>query len=71
MNFTKTTLKNGLRIITVPMKDNSTVTVMSLVEAGSNYESKDKNGISHFLEHVCFKGTEKRPSSSVINIELD
>jgi predicted Zn-dependent peptidase len=71
MNFTKTTLKNGLRIITVPMKDNSTVTVMSLVEAGSNYESKDKNGISHFLEHMCFKGTEKRPSSSVINIELD
>ena len=71
MSFTKTTLKNGLRIITVPMKDNSTVTVMSLVEAGSNYESKDKNGISHFLEHVCFKGTEKRPTSSVINIELD
>jgi predicted Zn-dependent peptidase len=71
MNFTKTTLKNGLRIITVPMKDNATVTVMSLVEAGSNYETKDKNGISHFLEHMCFKGTEKRPSSSIINIELD
>ena len=71
MSFTKTTLKNGLRIITVPMKDNSTVTVMSLVEAGSNYEDKDKNGISHFLEHMCFKGTEKRASSSVINIELD
>ena len=71
MSFTKTTLKNGLRIITVPMKDNATVTVMSLVEAGSNYETKDKNGISHFLEHMCFKGTEKRPSSSMINIELD
>lgn len=71
MNFTKTTLKSGLRIITVPMKDNSTVTVMSLVEAGSNYESKDKNGISHFLEHMCFKGTEKRPSASIINTELD
>jgi predicted Zn-dependent peptidase len=71
MSFTKTTLKNGLRIITVPMKDNSTVTVMSLVEAGSNYETKDINGISHFLEHMCFKGTEKRPSSSVINVELD
>lgn len=71
MNFTKTTLKNGLRIITVPMKDNATVTVMVLVEAGSNYESKEKNGISHFLEHVCFKGTEKRVSSSSINYELD
>jgi len=71
MSFTKTILKSGLRIITVPMKDNSTVTVMCLVETGSNYETKDKNGISHFLEHMCFKGTEKRLSSSVINIELD
>lgn len=71
MTFTKTTLKNGLRIITVPMKDNETVTVMALVEAGSNYETKDINGISHFLEHMCFKGTEKRPAASVINSELD
>lgn len=71
MNFTKTTLKNGLRIITVPMKDNETVTVMSLVEAGSNYETKNINGISHFLEHMCFKGTEKRPTAAIINNELD
>ena len=71
MNYTKTILKNGLRIITVPMKDNETVTVMTLVEAGSNYEPKDINGISHFLEHMCFKGTEKRPSAKVINNELD
>ncbi len=70
-NFKKTTLRNGLRIVTVPMKDNDTVTVMVVVEAGSNYENKDINGISHFLEHVCFKGTEKRPSSALINHELD
>mgnify|MGYP001609651397 CR=1 FL=1 len=36
---------------------------MSLVEAGSEYETKDKNGISHFLEHMFFKGTLKRPTS--------
>ena len=71
MNYKKTTLKNGLRIITVPMKDNNTTTVMVLVEAGSNYEDKKNNGISHFLEHVCFKGTDKRPTSAVINHELD
>ena len=71
MKFTKTKLKNGLRVITVPMKDNQTVTVLVLVETGSKYETKAKNGISHFLEHMCFKGTEKRPSSHAISAELD
>ena len=71
MNYTKTKLKNGLRVITVPMKDNPTVTVLVLVETGSKYETKAKNGISHFLEHMCFKGTEMRPSAYVISSELD
>ncbi len=71
MNYTKTKLKNGLRVITVPMKDNPTVTVLVLVETGSKYETKQKNGISHFLEHMCFKGTEKRPSAHAISAELD
>lgn len=71
MNFKKTKLKNGLRIITVPMKDNPTVTVLVLVETGSKYETKEKNGISHFLEHMCFKGTEKRPTAHAISSELD
>ncbi len=63
--------KNGLRIITVPMKDNPTVTVLVLVGTGSDYESKNINGISHFLEHMCFKGTTKRPSARIIAEELD
>lgn len=71
MNYKKTVLDNGLRVITVPMKDNPTVTVFVLVEAGSKYETKDKNGISHFLEHMCFKGTKKRPGNSDISTELD
>ena len=71
MKSYKKTLPNGLRIITVPMKDTSTVTAYVLVDAGSKYEAKVENGISHFLEHVCFKGTKKRPSSKDINIELD
>ncbi len=71
MKAYKKVLPNGLRIITVPMKDTSTVTAYVLVDAGSKYEAKIENGISHFLEHVCFKGTEKRPSSKDINIELD
>ncbi len=71
MNFKKKTLKNGLRIIIVPIKDAPSVTVMSMIEAGSEYESKDKNGISHFLEHMFFKGTKKRPKSIDISKEFD
>ncbi|PIP68893.1 hypothetical protein CO033_00865 [Candidatus Nomurabacteria bacterium CG_4_9_14_0_2_um_filter_32_10] len=71
MKFKKTILKNGLRVIIVPMKDNPTVTVLVLVEAGSKYETKKVNGISHFLEHMCFKGTVKRPRAIDISKELD
>ncbi len=71
MQFTKKVLKNGLRVVTVPMQDNPTVTVLVLVEAGSKYETKKVNGISHFLEHMCFKGTVKRPKAIDISRELD
>ena len=67
----KKTYKNGLRVVTVPMKDNPTVTVLVLVGTGSDYEPKDINGISHFLEHMCFKGTVKRPTAQSISHELD
>ena len=67
----KKTYKNGLRVVTIPMKDNPTVTVLVLVGTGSDYEPKEINGISHFLEHMCFKGTTKRPTSKSISLELD
>ena len=71
MKFSKKILQNGLRVVTIPMKDNPTVTVLVLVEAGSKYEIKKVNGISHFLEHMCFKGTVKRPKAVDISKELD
>ncbi len=71
MQFKKTTLKNGLRVITVPMIDNPSVTVLVMVEAGSKYESKEINGLSHFLEHMVFKGTPQRPKAIDISRELD
>lgn len=71
MKFSKKVLSNGLRVIVVPMKDNPTATVLVLVEAGSKYETKKVNGISHFLEHMCFKGTIKRPKGIDISKELD
>lgn len=71
MKFTKTMLDNGLRIITVPLADNQAVTVLVMVEAGSKYETKDISGLSHFLEHMCFKGTQKRPTAVDMSRELD
>lgn len=71
MNFKKTTLSNGLRIITVPTKGNPSVMFLVMVETGSNYETKAQNGLSHFLEHMCFKGTTNRPKTSDIAKELD
>src|SRR5450756_460252 len=71
MKFSKKVLKNGLRVVTIPMKDNGTAPVLVLVEPGSKYEEKKVNGISHFLEHMCFKGTIKRPRAIDISKELD
>ena len=69
--FKKTTLKNGLRIITVPQKSTQAVTVLALVGTGSKYEKKEISGISHFLEHMFFKGTKKKPDKITIAETLD
>jgi len=69
--FKKTFLKNGLRIITIPLKNTQAVTVLVLVATGSKYETKEINGISHFLEHMLFKGTKQRPSATKVAEMLD
>ncbi len=71
MNYKKTTLKNGLRILTVPMEGTQTATVMVMVGVGSRYESEKQAGLSHFVEHMLFKGTAKRPTAQSITEELD
>ncbi len=71
MKFNENTLSNGLKIITVPMTDNPAVTILVMVSTGSKYEKKETNGLSHFLEHMVFKGTPKRPKSIDISKELE
>ena len=66
-----TTLKNGLKVITVPMKQVESMTLMIGVGAGSRYETEKTNGLSHFLEHMVFKGTSKRPTTLDISLALD
>lgn len=70
-NYKKTILGNGLRVITIEKPDSLASTVLVLVEAGSEYETKKINGLSHFLEHMCFKGTTRRPKSIDISGQLD
>lgn len=57
-----TKLTSGLRVLTIPQQNTRTVTVLLLVGTGSKYEEKRINGVSHFLEHMFFKGTKKRPT---------
>jgi predicted Zn-dependent peptidase len=67
----KTVFRNGLRLLTIPVKDVKTLSLFVVVGAGSNYEEKGVGGISHFLEHMMFKGTKKRPDTKHISEELD
>lgn len=69
--YKKTTLKNGLRIITVPQKETKAATVLVLVKTGSKYEEKEISGISHFLEHMLFKGTKKKKKPRDVVEDLD
>jgi predicted Zn-dependent peptidase len=69
--FKKSKLKNGIRLITVPMKSTKTVAVLVMVGTGSKNENEKNRGISHFLEHMFFKGTKKRPITLDISKELD
>jgi len=63
--------KNGLRALVIPIEENPTVSVMVMTATGSNYENEDNSGVSHFLEHLLFKGTVKRPASKIISEEFE
>ncbi len=67
----KIVLANGLRVLLIPQPGNSAATVLILVEAGSEYETKRLSGVSHFLEHLMFKGTVNRPKPGMIMHELE
>lgn len=71
MRFEKKTLENGVRVVVVPMPSSLTTTVLVLTATGSKYETKPISGVSHFLEHMCFKGTKKRPTAAAVSEELD
>jgi predicted Zn-dependent peptidase len=69
--FEKITLKNGLRIVIIPQPSSQAVTVLALAGTGSKYETKEISGISHFLEHMYFKGTKKKPNALMVSETMD
>ena len=71
MKYNVHTLKNGLRVVLVPMQGTETATVIVMSGTGSRYEDRRENGLAHFLEHMFFKGTKKRQSARAISEELD
>lgn len=71
INFEKYTLKNGLTVVLVPVKNVFSVDLKLCVRVGSQYERKEISGISHLLEHMNFKGTEKKPDSISLIKELE
>ncbi len=72
MTIRETTLDNGLRIVTAEMADARSLTVNIVVGTGSRFEDyKTNGGVSHFLEHLLFKGSEKYPSAQVIAEAID
>ncbi len=71
MYYSRKVLNNGLRVLTIPMPSFESATVLVMVGAGSRYETKEISGISHFLEHMAFKGTQKRPNAMEISSVID
>ena len=69
--YSRTTLSNGLRVLTAPMPSTRSVSVSVYIGAGSRYETAAEAGLSHIVEHVCFKGTERRPTPREISQIVD
>ncbi|HZW74136.1 MAG TPA: pitrilysin family protein, partial [Caldimonas sp.] len=69
--FERTTLDNGLRVLTASLPQVASTTVFVFLAAGSRYENADNSGIAHFAEHMFFKGTERRPTARDIGMAID
>jgi predicted Zn-dependent peptidase len=67
----KTTLDNGLRVITETMPHTRSTSICIFIGVGSRYETEPQAGISHFIEHLCFRGTEKRATSREISEDIE
>ena len=66
-----TTLDNGLEVTTVALPHLHTAVCGLFIKVGARFESKDDNGLSHFVEHMLFRGTEHYPTSLALNTAVE
>ena len=71
MYYKRTTLDNGLRLLTAPMPGMRSASIALFFTVGSRYESRPLAGISHFIEHMLFKGTEHYPTARHISEAIE
>jgi predicted Zn-dependent peptidase len=64
-------LPNGLRVVTVELPHLHSASVVMYAKVGSRYETELDNGLSHFLEHMLFRGTERLPDAFQINRAIE
>ena len=69
--YYKTVLPNGVRVVTGPMTGVRSASLIFYYGVGSRYERPRIQGVSHFLEHMLFKGTEKRPDPMMVSQEIE
>ncbi|MBF8267534.1 MAG: insulinase family protein [Dehalococcoidia bacterium] len=69
--YEKTVTDSGLRILTSHMPHTKSVSIAFYVGAGSRYETPEEAGVSHFVEHLCFKGTRRRPTAREISEAIE
>ena len=69
--YEKTVLGNGLRVVSSSMPNTRAVSICLFIGAGSRHERSEEGGLSHFTEHLCFKGTERRPTARQISETID
>ena len=69
--FFITTLANGLRVVTTPVASSEAAVTRLTIGVGARHETRETNGASHFLEHLLFKGTERRPSETAVAAAIE
>src|SRR6266705_6121667 len=71
MNYQRTTLHNGLRLLTSPMPGMRSASIAFFFSVGSRYEPRPIAGVSHFVEHMLFKGTKQYPTARLISETIE
>ena len=71
MNYERTTLQNGLRLITAPMPGMRSASIAFFFTVGSRHEPDPIAGISHFIEHMLFKGSQHYPTARLISEAIE